>query len=151
MKKIAAPFQIGIDHIDDAHQHLYSLLSRIRELYYDNSLLADEKNKKTRYILNRLLDYTVTHFVEEEYLMELYRSPGRHAHKRAHRKMEKLMIDQYRSFQKEGIAILPQLMEIVGNWWNHHILTLDQVDLESVPHNEPAVETSSVTSLETPA
>ena len=69
--------------------------------------------------------------------MELHKVPSRYAHKRAHRKMERLMVELYRSFEKEGPTIIPRLMDIIENWWNQHILNLDQKDLESISLSYP--------------
>lgn len=140
----AQQYKLGISHIDEAHAQLYTLLIKIKELCHDTSLSDEQRYKKTKYILNRLLDYTVTHFVEEEYLMELHRCPGRHAHKRAHRKLERVMILKYRAFQEEGVSILNDLVEFLEHWWKSHILSLDQEDLKNIPDSAKEPEKGSL-------
>lgn len=113
--------------IEEANQLIYDHIVKVRELSHDGFLNVAEKNKKIRYYLNRILDNTVSHFVEVEYFMEIYRYPDRKACKKAHRNMEHILIDIYRSFQKKGQFPIEAPLGELEEWWRYHSVILNQV------------------------
>lgn len=130
-------YKVGIESIDQAHGELFALITELKDIT-DSSLPSDRGQvvKHANYVLNRLLDYTVSHFAEEEYLLELFHVPGRNAHKKAHRVMERKLIELYRGFKEEGLVVLPAITKLLEKWWVQHILNLDLKDLEGIHEHE---------------
>jgi hemerythrin-like metal-binding protein len=125
-----ARLELGVASIDSAHENLFAYLQQAQCLWDRFEAGEQVDIRGFRRIFNRLLDYTVMHFAEEEYLMELHRVPGREIHKSLHRQLERRLQELYRDFQRDGIAVIPEVVSFLENWWVHHILEVDQKDLE---------------------
>ncbi len=128
--------EVGISTIDRAHEHLFEILDDVLHLYrkHQNGLLIETRQFER--IFRRLMEYTVMHFAEEEYMMELYRCPGRFAHKRVHRRLERRLFELYQNFLSEGYQVLPEILEFLEGWWVEHIRSMDQRDLQSLTEAE---------------
>ena len=68
--------------------------------------------------------------------MELFKAPGRFAHKKSHRSLERSLIELYKRFNNYGLIVLPELVELLNAWWAHHILTMDKKDLEGISEHD---------------
>ena len=128
--------ELGISTIDEAHEHLFQLLEEVLHLYRDYENGGTPDRKAFERIFRRLMEYTVMHFAEEEYLMEVFRCPGRHAHKRVHRRLEQRLFQLFQNFRQQGNQMLPEMVEFLEGWWVDHIQHLDQKDLQSLHYRD---------------
>ena len=75
-------FSINIQEIDEQHKVLVDLLNQL------HVAIREHHGKTTsREILNRLAEYTRTHFLLEESLMRLTHYPGFEIHKAQHEEL----------------------------------------------------------------
>ncbi len=114
-------YSVGIEHIDQDHKKLISLLNQFSTAY-DYAMSEDYE----REALNDLISYTKYHFEREENLLEQHNFPDLVAHKAQHR----MMIDQVNSFvdlyNEKGHESLNEITEYLSNWLINHINGTDK-------------------------
>ncbi len=115
----------GIEVIDKQHQRIVDYLNEL-----DNA--NEGGNQETvNYVLNQLVDYTLTHFAFEEELQERAGYPFIKAHKRVHEIFTKRVAEfQKRSAAGENVA--PELLSMLKIWLVNHIKGDDADYAESV-------------------
>ena len=115
--------RIGHDIIDNQHKELFSV--------FDNFVegCAIGEGKETLLKLHKKLDdYTMTHFQEEEALMQRYKYPELPQHKRAHQKFQKDLLELSREISEKGPTLmnLVQTNKALVSWLVNHVQDSDQ-------------------------
>ncbi len=109
---------VGAAALDDDHRVLLALLNRA------NASLVEGDLSASLGFVNELCDYTNTHFLREEAVMEACAYPGLNNHRQVHellaRKTHKLRDDLHR----EQLD-LAELTEFLSEWWVDHIQCMD--------------------------
>ena len=114
-------YSVGIGSIDAQHQNLFRLAA---ELYA--AMATGQGKAACGKILDRLVQYTVSHFSHEERLMRLHDYPNLAAHKAEHDALTK-QVQQFQSDFKAGHAtITVELLQFLKSWLEHHIGSSDQ-------------------------
>ncbi|MEF2232362.1 MAG: hemerythrin family protein [Pseudodesulfovibrio sp.] len=110
----------GLPRLDEQHKKLIA---------YSNDLLraiADGRGKDVLgTFFESLLDYTASHFEEEEQYMESVGYPDSEAHRAAHRR---LLIDvgAFREMLLGGQEVGPEkALEFINGWIIRHIMVMD--------------------------
>lgn len=117
-------FSVGVKKYDDQHKVLFGYLN---ELY---DAMRDKKEEEVvGAVLEKLLNYTLTHFFDEE--IELYKTgyPGYTRHKEAHDILVAAVREYYvrfRSGKEPGRKILIEIIAVVNDWLNEHIGIVDK-------------------------
>jgi len=114
-------FNIGIDEIDEQHHGLVTLLNQLHE-----AIREHHGSTASRQILDRLVEYTRTHFSLEESLMRLTNYPGRDAHKQQHEDLIRQVQALQTKLDEEWIAISFELLHFLKNWLMQHINDSDR-------------------------
>lgn len=116
-----ADYAIGIERIDSQHQKLVRLLRTLQ-----NAVEAGEPESVLGNAIRELVDYTNTHFADEEKLMELigYKNIDNH------RSLHKDMVAQIRQIlidMKKGETLDPtRLIAYLEDWLVDHIRKEDK-------------------------
>jgi hemerythrin-like metal-binding protein len=76
-------------------------------------------------ILDRLVQYTITHFAQEERLLQQHGYPDLAAHKVAHEALKKKVREFQSEFQAGTAVISIELMHFLRNWLEKHIQGTD--------------------------
>ncbi len=105
-------FKIGLPQIDAEHRHLFTL---VKSLSYDN---VDAT-------LGELLDYVVTHFSNEQALMESSGFPDFHQHLALHEAFSSQVADFLSSNSDWSEERIQDLRRFLNKWLVGHILTHD--------------------------
>jgi len=116
-------FSVGVKLIDDQHKELFKRMNTLL-----NAVSKGEQDAETIRIMFFLRDYVITHFRDEENLMETYGYPETHLHKAEHQNLMKdlkLIIDEYKSV-RDNRQIYEQLKERLADWVIHHTTGIDQ-------------------------
>lgn len=104
----------GIDVIDRQHRRIVEYVNELD--------VADNKHDKAgvKHVLDELIDYTLSHFVFEEELMENANYPFLKAHKRVHEIFTKRVVEcLQRAGKDENVA--PELLSMLKVWLFNHI------------------------------
>jgi len=123
-------YSVGIEHIDNDHKKLISLLNNFT-IAYDYAM--SESFEKDA--LNELIGYTKYHFEREEKMMEDNDYPDVVAHKAQH----KVMIEQVEKFvqlyNNQGHDALDEISSFLSDWLINHINGTDKQYSEHL-HNK---------------
>lgn len=114
-------YSIGIQEVDEQHQVLVSLLNQLHEA------IREHHGKATsREILDRLAEYTRTHFLLEESLQRLTHYPGFEIHKQQHEDLIKQVQELQFKLDHENATITFELLHFLKNWLTQHINDSDR-------------------------
>jgi hemerythrin-like metal-binding protein len=123
-------YSVGDSSLDAEHQQI---LKAIDELYATMSTY--EENAKNKKLLDRLVQYTLTHFQHEERIMEEAGYPALAAHKIEHERMRQRTHELRANFsQVKGVELLRFLKE----WWTNHIQAEDKAYAPYLGSQPPA-------------
>lgn len=114
-------FKVNIEKIDSQHLNLIDMLNNL----YDMAQESDSRENIAP-IFEKLVNYTVEHFNEEEILMSRYNYPDYDDHKQEHEKLTKQVLDFKRDFDSGSQTITFELLDFLRKWLTHHILGTDK-------------------------
>lgn len=118
-------YSVGVGKFDDQHKVLFGY---INELY--DSMRNKDNRETVAAIIEKLMNYTMTHFFEEE--IELYKNeyPNYEKHKDAHDKLVAQVREFYVRFHAGHISSMRLSIEIIAvltEWLQKHILSVDRM------------------------
>lgn len=113
-------YSVGNNELDDQHKGIISI---INDLY--TAILHQTTQRELNSILDRLLEYTRSHFEREEQLMEKVLFPDLAKHRIAHdilaRRTSELR--EQALHNKNDVAV--EAMSFLKDWWIDHIIVMD--------------------------
>ena len=112
---------VNIKQIDDQHKKLIGMINELHK-----AMKLKKSNSVMGSILDRLADYTVTHFATEEKLFAQYRYPEEKAHVELHRKLVAQVVDIQKKFKAGNAMISMELMAFLKDWLVNHIQGTDK-------------------------
>lgn len=114
---------VGNASVDAQHKKLFEIVDQLTDAC--NQKKGKDEVGKT---LNFLLDYTKTHFRDEEKLMMQYNYPNLMAHKKIHDEFTKEVAGIVSDYQKNGasIPVVLNILSKTNNWLINHILKMDK-------------------------
>ncbi len=114
-------YSVQIQKIDEQHQKLIGIINEVFEAKTNNlgkMVIAG--------ILNRLTDYTKTHFKEEEALMAEHGYPELEQHRTAHQFFIVKVGDFNRAFNSDQDSLSEEMLDFLKNWLIKHIMETDK-------------------------
>jgi hemerythrin len=114
-------YLVNVPELDEAHLNLFNL---INELYSLNQSKALNQRKLMR-SFHDLLEYTYSHFAEEEQYMEKTNYIGVDEHRKLHENIRNQFEDYFTNF-KSGTIDMAKFLEFVKTWLEGHIISEDQ-------------------------
>lgn len=111
-------FKIGISAIDSQHARIVEYLNAL------DTVLVSKDRENIEHVLEELIDYTRTHFVFEEDVLEQADFPSIAEHRQGHARFIKDITEfQHRASAGENIA--DELLTMLQRWLVAHILSDD--------------------------
>jgi hemerythrin len=123
----SASYSLGIEQIDQHHQHLISLLNTTYDTFANH-----EQKVEIEKVIEELVNYATYHFAAEEQLM------SQHAYReqKAHLEQHEFFIDQIKTLQQDFISgrktMSLELIVFLKEWILDHILKCDQAYAEVI-------------------
>jgi len=114
-------YSVNVKGIDDQHKKLIGLLNQL-----DEAMRQGKGRQALDKILKELIQYTRTHFADEERLMKTHGYPEYEWHKAKHDRMTQKVLDIQREYQEGKITITLDVMKFLENWIDKHILGTDK-------------------------
>lgn len=110
-----------IDFVDRDHAHLFDLVNQLYE-----AMTSGKGKDVTAGILKELVDYSNSHFLKEEAMLEKRGFPGLSSHKVLHAKfVEK--VNEVKVRHEQGALLLNvELLKFLKTWLNDHIAIEDK-------------------------
>lgn len=110
-------YSIGISSIDGEHLRLVQIINQFNE-----SIRKGDSRAVIVHIFDRLFEYAIEHFENEEKMMKQQHYPDIEAHIDEHRKL----LNTLKDLNKEKNYIFPtNVSSFLNNWLIDHILTTD--------------------------
>ncbi|MDR3557040.1 MAG: bacteriohemerythrin [Syntrophobacteraceae bacterium] len=114
-------YSVNIQEIDDQHKKLIGMVGRL------NDAMSEGKDKEALgIILGDLLDYTRTHFADEERLMQAVGYPDFETHKAKHTWLTCRVAELCKGYQEGRVTISREVMMFLQNWVGSHIMGTDK-------------------------
>jgi len=107
--------------IDNEHKHLFDLIDNFYKSIKDNS----PKERLEELILG-LVDYTKTHFANEEAYMQKMNYPDLEAHKRLHDAFIDKVHNYYERLKGGKLILSIEVTNFLKDWLTNHIKGTDQ-------------------------
>ncbi len=113
---------VGIEQFDQEHKRLVAM---VNELF--DAVQAGRGKEALGAILDNLIDYTKTHFANEEHFLEKNGYPDLEAHRREHEALTRQVVDIQRKYHSGATAMLSmEVMTFLKNWLVKHIQGSDK-------------------------
>jgi len=113
---------VHISSIDHQHQKLVGIINRLHD-----AMLAGQAGTELTPVVNELVDYTRTHFSNEERLFIQHGYPDTEKHKAAHAAFIRHLREIQNSMaggNQAGVAM--KTMQLLKEWLTRHIKGTDQ-------------------------
>jgi hemerythrin len=114
-------YSVGIASIDAQHQTLFAIGN---ELY--NAMSTGQARSALNKILERLVQYTKSHFAHEERLMKLHDYPDFAAHKAQHDQLTAQVLQFQAELAGGRVTMSVQVLKFVKDWLVNHIQGTDR-------------------------
>ena len=113
---------VGITQFDNEHKVLVGM---VNDLF--DGVQAGRGKDLLGPILDGLINYTKTHFANEERFMTLHKYPNFEAHKAEHDALAKQVLDVQAKYKSGASAALSmEVMNFLKNWLVKHIMGTDK-------------------------
>ena len=114
-------FSVGVKQFDEQHKELVRL---INSLYGSFQEKAGKEHLSD--IFQGLIDYTATHFSQEEELFSQYNYPGEEAHIQAHEELVRRVKELKKSYDDGQTFIDLDVFDFLKSWLKDHIMQMDK-------------------------
>ena len=113
-------YSVGVKSIDSQHTVLFGLINDLHD-----AMLKGEGKSMTGSLLKKLADYSQTHFVAEEKMMETANYPMLAEHQAKHRELIKKVDGYSARFERGEAALNLHLMNFLRDWLTTHFMEVD--------------------------
>lgn len=114
-------YSVGVEAIDNQHKRLFAIANRFHAAYEQGA-----GRPALAAIFKELVDYTVTHFTDEERLMRECGYEDYDRHKANHEKLVGLVLGYQRQMEGNAPDVEPHAMNFIKTWLNGHVLGMDR-------------------------
>ena len=114
-------YSVGIDSIDQQHKRLVNLINQLHTAVHYST--GEEFEREA---LDELVDYTKTHFIYEEGLMEQNGYPDFEPHKEQHKAMIQKVEDVLAEYEKDQDTAMKNALDYLSDWLINHINGTDK-------------------------
>ncbi|TGL24425.1 hemerythrin [Leptospira yanagawae] len=126
-------YETNISEIDSQHKKLFRLINQIETIYEENKGHLSLKTKSLIDAVSELEDYTLSHFLIEERVMELNQYPDLEAHKRQHDRFTDKILELKNRLTSNSLLtndnelnqFFSDLIGFLRLWLTNHILKED--------------------------
>jgi methyl-accepting chemotaxis protein len=113
-------YSVNVAEMDAQHKKLFALINELRE-----AMRSGKGREAAGEILQRLVEYAVTHLGDEEHLMQKYEYPGYTGQKIAHDNLKKKVADYVEKFKNDKVTTV-EIMNFLKDWLINHIQGSDK-------------------------
>ncbi len=112
---------VGLNYIDNQHKVLIKLINDLHR-----AMKTGKSTSTSGAILDQLIEYTETHFGNEEKLFKKFKYPEYENHKKVHTSLVSQVKDLKAQFMSGDGTLSVELMEFLQSWLKDHILKVDK-------------------------
>ena len=111
---------VGVAKIDKEHKGLIDLINLLH-----SEMLAGKSKEAMGLVLDKLINYTVTHFATEEALFRVHTYPQAAEHKKEHEGLTQKALAIQADFKSGKAVISAPVLDFLRDWLTKHILKQD--------------------------
>jgi len=116
-------FTVGIPSVDNQHKKLVAMINQLEDsLAAGKGLVNDDIGK----VLTQLVEYTQSHFADEERIQDEIQYSGRDKHKQLHKELVEQVISILMKLKKGKTINIFEMMNFLRDWLVNHILIEDR-------------------------
>jgi hemerythrin len=113
---------VGIGVLDEDHRKVFEMINELQE-----AIKAGHKRDVLEAVLDRLMEYTLTHLAREEEMLAQAGYRGLIEHQAQHSRMIQRIKDMRSRFTEGSVAMLSlELRNFLQEWWILHIQGTDK-------------------------
>lgn len=110
-------YSVGVKVLDEDHKKLIGIVNELHD-----GILAGKSREALGLVLDRLVQYTKTHFGREEELFSKTKYPEAAAHKKEHDELLKKAGELQQRYNEGATSMLSlETMGLLKGWLSHHI------------------------------
>jgi hemerythrin len=114
-------FSVKNESLDSQHKYLIELINKLHDM-----MGAGKGSTELPATLEKMIQYSNSHFADEEKLMVSYKYPGLEEQKAAHASYTKKVLELKKKFDTGQLALSVETMNFLKEWWTKHILEMDK-------------------------
>ncbi|HUJ27630.1 MAG TPA: bacteriohemerythrin [Myxococcales bacterium] len=114
-------YAVGVEEFDRQHQAWVALINRMHE-----AMRRGEGRKLVGSVLAEVVQYTRTHFLDEERAMEAARYPGLSEHRAAHAAFIRNVHQLQKAYESGDLGVSIDVADQLSGWFFRHIREMDQ-------------------------
>ncbi len=114
-------YSVNVKKLDDQHKELIALVGEL-----NNAMIRGKGEEVLGEILEKLLQYTRTHFAEEERMMEIAGYPDIEVHKATHAWIAERVAEIRRNYRDGKATISQEVPRLLERWVLKHIMGTDK-------------------------
>ncbi|MBJ6724542.1 bacteriohemerythrin [Geomesophilobacter sediminis] len=107
---------VKVKKFDDQHKKLVDMVNDLHE-----AMKVGKGKEVMGKVLDNLIQYTATHFKDEELLMKQHNFPDFDRHKKEHDQLVSQVLAVQKQFHSSSLPISSSVMEFLKNWLAKHI------------------------------
>ncbi|CAH2031845.1 bacteriohemerythrin [Trichlorobacter ammonificans] len=109
-------FETGIRSIDEQHKVLFNMVNELHD-----AMQQKRSKEAIGQILNRLIDYTGSHFAHEENAFRTTGYPQEAGHKQLHAKLVNQVLELKGQFEGGQAVLTQSVIDFLQDWLTNHI------------------------------
>lgn len=114
-------YSVAVEEFDDQHKRLFALINELHD-----AIKSGKKKEVLGTVLDELIEYTKTHFANEEAEMKALGYPEFHLHMEEHHALIS-QVDEYKTAYEAGkTMMITEVMGFLVNWLINHIAYTDK-------------------------
>ena len=113
-------YSVKVAQFDQEHQRLFKILNTLH-----SAMVEKKANEILGQILEELIQYTKTHFADEEAAMIRYGYPELERHRELHEALTAKVLDFQKEFKAGKNFLSASLMNFLNDWLVNHIKGAD--------------------------
>jgi hemerythrin len=114
-------YSVKVKQFDDQHKKLIDMVNELHD-----AMKVGKGKDLLEKILAGLIQYTVTHFANEERLMKQHNYPGYEQHKKEHNLLTLQVNDVQKKFHEGGAVLSQSVLQFLKEWLQNHIKGTDK-------------------------
>jgi len=113
-------YSVGVKPLDSQHTVLFGLLNDLH-----GAMMKGQAQSLTQTLLQKLVQYTRTHFKDEEAMLAATKYPGLASHKVIHVALIKQVEEYAVRYHAGEISVNLELLNFLRDWLTNHIQKVD--------------------------
>jgi hemerythrin len=114
-------YSVGVQELDQQHKKLVATLNQLHQ-----AMLSRQSREAIGTLLSELVNYTKSHFTDEEQYLARTQYPKLADQKRMHASLNKQVLEFVGRYERGEIALDIHLLDFLRKWLMEHILEEDK-------------------------